>query len=121
MSTTSAIPEPRPQCTIDDFERADIRVGQVLAAEPLAGARKPAYKLTIDFGPLGIKHSSVQITLRYTPEELIGRRVLGVVNFPPRRIAGFASEVLTVGVPDAEGAVILVRPDADVPLGSQLF
>jgi len=121
MRETSAIPEVRPTCTIADFERADIRVGQIVAAEPLAGARKPAYKLTIDFGPLGIKHSSAQITQRYTAEELIGRRVLGVVNFPPRRIAGFASEVLTLGVPDAEGAVTLVRPDADVPLGGQLY
>ncbi len=121
MDTPPAIPAPRPPCTIEDFERADIRVGQIVAAEPLAGARKPAYKLTIDFGPLGTKHSSAQITLRYTAAELIGRRVLGVVNFPPRRIAGFASEVLTLGVPDAEGAVILVCPDVDVPLGSQLF
>jgi tRNA-binding protein len=121
MSTTSDISEMRPACTIADFERADIRVGQIVAAEPLAGARKPAYKLTIDFGPLGIKHSSAQITLRYTVAELIGRRILGVVNFPPRRIAGFASEVLTLGVPDTEGAVILVCPDGDVPLGSQLF
>ena len=118
---TPDIPDLRPQCTIEDFERADIRVGQILAAEPLAGARKPAYKLTIDFGPLGIKHSSAQLTLRYTAAELVGRRVLGVVNFPPRRIAGFASAVLTLGVTDAEGAVTLVRPDADVPLGSQLF
>ena len=121
MSDTTGIPEPRAQCTIEDFERVDVRVGQIIAAEPLAGARKPAYKLTIDFGPLGIKHSSAQITLRYTVEELIGRRVLGVVNFPPRRIAGFVSEVLTLGVPDADGAVILVQPERDVPLGSQLF
>ncbi len=121
MSEAQAIPPLRAPCTIEDFERADIRVGQILAAEPLVGARKPAYKLTIDFGPLGIKQSSAQVTLRYTTEALVGRRVLGVVNFPPRRIAGFASAVLTLGVPDAEGAVILVRPDTEVPLGSQLF
>lgn len=115
------LPAPRDPCTIADFERVDIRVGLILAAAPLAGARKPAYKLTIDFGPLGIKQSSAQLTARYTAEELVGRRVLGVVNFPPRRIAGFASEVLTLGVPDAQGNVTLVRPDDEVPLGSQLF
>jgi len=121
MSDSHSIPEQRPECTIGDFERSDIRVGQIVAAEPLAGARKPAFKLTIDFGPLGIKHSSAQITVHYTPAELIGRRVLGVVNFPPRRIAGFSSEVLTLGLPDEQGAVVLIQPERDVPLGSQLF
>jgi tRNA-binding protein len=115
------IPTQRPQCTIDDFERADIRVGRITMAEPLAGARKPAYKLTIDCGPLGIKRSSAQLTKHYTPESLIGRLVMVVVNFPGRRIAGFLSEVLTLGVPDAEGAVILVQPEREVPLGGQLF
>lgn len=111
-----------PQISIEDFERVDIRVGRVLSAEPLAGARKPAYMLRIDLGPeLGAKQSSAQITVRYRPEELIGRLVLCVVNFPPRRIAGFKSEVLTLGVADETGAVVLVRPDQDVPLGTRLF
>jgi tRNA-binding protein len=116
-----SIPAPRPRCGIDDFERLDIRVGQIVAVEPFPQARKPAYQLTIDFGPLGIKRSSAQLTEQYTPADLVGRRVLAVVNFPARRIAGFSSEVLTLGVPDATGAVILVTPERDVPLGAQLF
>jgi len=108
--------------SIDDFQKVDIRVGRVLSAEPLDGARKPAYKLRIDFGPeLGIKQSSAQITERYQPAELIGKLVLAVVNFPPRRIAGFRSEVLTLGVADREGAVILIATDREVPLGTRLF
>lgn len=118
---SQAIPGPRHECGIDDFERADIRVGRVIAAEPFPQARKPAYKLTIDFGPLGIKRSSAQLTTHYTPATLVGRLVLAVVNFPARRIAGFSSEVLTLGVPDAEGAVVLLQPERDVPLGSQMF
>jgi tRNA-binding protein len=114
-------PPPRPECGIDDFERADVRVGQIIAAEPFPQARKPAYKLTIDFGPLGVKRSSAQLTVHYTPETLIGRKVLAVVNFPARRIAGFSSEVLTLGVPDANGEVVLIQPEQDVPLGGQLF
>ena len=111
-----------PQISIDDFQRVDIRVGRVLSAEPLAGARKPAYKLRIDFGPeLGVRQSSAQVTVHYTPEQLIGTLVLAVVNFPPRRIAGFKSEVLTLGVPDAQGEVILVAPRDDAPLGARLF
>jgi tRNA-binding protein len=107
---------------IEDFQKVDIRVGRVLAAEALAGARKPAYTLRIDFGPeLGVKQSSAQVTVYYTAEQLVGRLVLAVVNFPSRRIAGFKSEVLTLGVPDAEGAVVLIRPDSDVPLGGRLF
>lgn len=115
------IPPARAACTLDDFERADLRVGCITAAESLPGARKPAYKLTIDFGPLGVKQSSAQLTALYPPETLIGRRVLAVVNFPPRRIAGFLSEVLTLGLPDAHGQVVLIVPDQDVPLGSQVF
>ncbi len=110
------------QITIDDFQRVDIRVGRVLSAEPLAGARKPAYKLRIDFGPeLGVRQSSAQVTVHYTPEQLVGTLVLAVVNFPPRRIAGFRSEVLTLGVPDAQGDVVLVAPRTDAPLGARLF
>ena len=121
MSDTPSIPPVRPECTIDDFERADIRVGRVLSAEPFPAARKPSFKLAIDFGPLGVKHSSAQLTMHYTPELLVGRLVLAVVNFPPRRIAGFPSEVLTLGVSDESGGVILVQPELDAPLGSQLF
>lgn len=115
--------EQRPgEITIEDFQRADIRVGRVVAAEPLAGARKPAYALRIDFGPeLGTRQSSAQITVRYQPSELVGRLVLAVVNFPPRRIAGFKSQVLTLGVADAAGNVVLVAPDREVPLGGRLF
>jgi tRNA-binding protein len=105
-----------------DFERIDIRVGRVTAAEPFPEARKPAYKLTIDFGgELGAKRSSAQLTVHYTPESLVGRLVLAVVNFAPRQIGPFMSEVLTLGVPDAEGAVVLISPDVEVPLGGRLF
>jgi tRNA-binding protein len=107
---------------IEDFQKVDIRVGRVVSAEPLEGARKPAYRLRIDFGPvLGVKQSSAQVTVHYRTEELVGRLVLAVVNFPPRRIAGFKSEVLTLGVPDGASNVVLIRPDADVPLGERLF
>jgi tRNA-binding protein len=100
----------------------DIRVGRILSARPLAGARKPAYELRIDFGPeIGIKQSSAQLTVRYQSEELPGRLVLAVVNFPPRRIAGFRSEVLTLGVPDEDGQVVLITPTSEVPLGGKLF
>ncbi len=110
------------EITYDDFQKVDIRVGRILSAEPLAGARKPAYKLRIDFGPeLGIKQSSAQIAVYYQPQELIGRQVLAVVNFPPRRIAGFRSDVLTLGVADPAGAVILIAPDHEAPLGARLF
>lgn len=110
------------EISIEDFQRVDIRVGRVLAAEPLKGARKPAYALRIDFGTdLGVRQSSAQITQHYQPEALIGRLVLAVVNFPPRRIAGFRSEVLTLGVADEAGAVVLIAPDLDVPPGARLF
>ena len=122
MSETSE-PAGRPgEISIEDFQTVDVRVGRVLGAEPLAGARKPAYKLRVDFGPeVGVKQSSAQVTVHYRPEELIGRLVLGVVNFPPRRIAGYRSEVLTLGVADANGDVVLIQPERDVPLGSRLF
>ena len=108
--------------TIQDFENVDIRVGRIVSARPLAGARKPAYELRIDFGPeIGIKQSSAQLTVHYQAEELPGRLVLAVVNFPPRRIAGFRSEVLTLGVPDEDGHVVLIAPTTEVPLGGKLF
>ncbi|MBD3787669.1 MAG: tRNA-binding protein [Sphingomonadales bacterium] len=108
--------------TFDDFLKLDIRVGKIIAAEPFPKARKPAYKLVIDFGPeIGTKKSSAQITTHYTPEALIGRQVMAVVNFPPRQIGPFMSEVLTLGVPDAAGEVVLIAPGQDVPLGGRLF
>ena len=108
--------------TFDDFLKVDIRVGRIVAAEPFPQARKPAFKLTIDFGPeIGIRRSSAQITVNHALESLIGRQVLAVVNFPPRQIGPFMSEVLTLGVPDAEGAVMLIGPDRDVPPGGRLF
>jgi tRNA-binding protein len=108
--------------TFSDFERVDIRVGRIVRAEPFPEARRPAYRLRIDFGPaIGERTSSAQLTARYRAEDLVGRRVLAVVNFPPRQIGPFMSEVLTLGVPDDDGKVVLVVPDADVPLGGRLF
>jgi tRNA-binding protein len=108
--------------TFADFERIDIRVGRILRAEAFPEARKPACKLQIDFGPeIGIRKSSAQLPARYRLDELEGRLVMAVVNFPPRQIGPFMSEVLTLGVPDATGAVVLVVPDMDVPLGGKLF
>ena len=104
----------------DDFLRVDMRVGRVTAVDPFPEARKPAWKLTIDFGPqLGVRRSSAQVT-NYTAEELEGRLVVAVVNFPPRQIGPFMSEVLCLGASDAEGRVILLEPDADVPLGARV-
>jgi tRNA-binding protein len=106
----------------DDFQQVDIRVGRITRAEPFPEARKPAIKLWVDFGPdLGEKRSSAQITRHYTPESLIGRQVLAVVNFPPRQIGKVMSEVLVLGLPDAEGEVVLIAPDQDVPLGGRMF
>jgi tRNA-binding protein len=108
--------------TIEDFLQLDIRTGKILNVEDFPEARKPAYKLTIDFGPeIGTKRSSAQITANYKKEDLMGRQVLCVVNFPPRQIGPFISEVLTLGVPDDKGDVMLIRPDHDVPLGGKLY
>jgi tRNA-binding protein len=111
-----------PVVTFADFEKIDVRVGRIVRADAFPEARKPAYKLTIDFGPeMGLKKSSAQLTRVYTAEELHGRLVLAVVNFPPRQIGPFRSEVLTLGVPDAEGAVVLITPERNIPLGGRLF
>lgn len=110
------------EISFDDFMKVDIRVGRVVHAEPYPEARKPAIKLQVDFGgDLGIKKSSAQITAHYTPEALIGRQVMAVVNFPPRQIGKFMSEVLVLGVPDSAGEVVLIAPDQQVPLGARLF
>jgi len=111
-----------PEITFADFDKVDIRVGRIVRAEPFPEARKPAYKLQIDFGPeIGVKRSSAQLTKHYRLDELEGRLVLGVVNFPPRQIGPVRSEVLTLGVPDETGAVVLVVPAGDVPIGGRLF
>ncbi len=108
--------------SFDDFLKVDIRVGRIVRAEPYPEARKPACKLWVDFGPdLGEKKSSAQITRHYAPEDLIGRQVLAVVNFPPRQIGRFMSEVLVLGVPDEDGEVVLVGPDIEVPPGGRLY
>jgi tRNA-binding protein len=113
---------PAPEITFDQFLAVDIRVGRIVSAEPFPEARKPAYKIVIDFGPvIGERKSSVQITENYALDELPGRLVAAVVNFPPRQIGKFMSQVLTLGFPDEKGAVILFAPDKDVPLGGRLF
>ncbi|OLD73948.1 MAG: tRNA-binding protein [Chloroflexi bacterium 13_1_20CM_66_33] len=104
-----------------DFARVDMRVGRVLEAESFPQARKPAYKLRIDFGPLGIRRSSAQLTAHYQPEDLRGRLVIAVTNFPPRQIGPIRSEVLVLGVPDADGGVVLLAPTHEVPLGGRVF
>ena len=106
----------------EDFQKLDIRVGRITRVEPFPEARKPAYRLWVDFGAeIGEKRSSAQITRHYTPDDLLGRQVLAVVNFPPRQIGPVRSEVLVLGLPDAEGEVVLIAPERDVPLGGRMF
>jgi tRNA-binding protein len=113
---------PADPISFDDFLKIDVRIGTIVSAEPFPEARKPAYKLSVDFGPtIGTKKSSAQITGHYSPEDLIGRQVAAVINFPPRQIGKFMSEVLTLGFSDAGGAVVLFAPDRPVPDGSRLF
>jgi len=111
-----------PEIAWEDFEKVDVRVGKVVAAEPFPEARRPSIKLSVDVGPLDRKkRTSAQITEHYAPGTLVGRQVVAVVNFPPKRIAGFKSEVLVLGVPDERGAVVLLSPDREVPLGGKMF
>jgi tRNA-binding protein len=110
-----------PQIAFADFLKVDVRAGTIISAEPLAGARKPALRLEIDFGPVGVKKCSAQITVHYKPGELIGRQVAAVVNFPPRQIGRMMSEVLTLGFPDADGEVVLIMPERPVPNGARLY
>lgn len=113
--------QPLPTISFDDFLQVDIRVGRIVSAEPFPQARKPAYKLAIDLGPvIGVKRSSAQITRNYTLEDLPGRLVLCVINLPPRQIGPTLSEVLTLGVPDEAGEVVLLAPERDVPLGGRM-
>ena len=115
-------PSPTAPIAYDDFARVDIRVGTIVAAEPFPEARKPAYRLRVDFGPaLGVKRSAAQLTVHYRAEELVGRQVAAVVNFPPRQIGPVLSEVLVLGFPDEAGAVVLIAPTKPVPNGGKLF
>ena len=110
------------EITFDDFQKVDIRGGKIVRAEPFPEARKPAIKLWVDFGEqIGQKKSSAQITKHYAPESLVDRKVLAVVNFPPRQIGKFMSEILVLGVPDDDGEVVLIKPDLDVPIGGRLY
>jgi tRNA-binding protein len=111
-----------PEIRWEDFEKVDVRVGTVVEAEPFPEARKPSIKLIVAFGPeVGIRKTSAQLTAHYEPEGLVGRQVVAVINFPPKRIAGFESEVLVLGVPDGNGDVVLLSPDYRVPPGGRVF
>jgi len=117
-----SVPSAAPQISFEQFIAVDIRVGTIIKAEPFPEARKPALKLFIDFGPvIGVKKSSAQLTKYYAPETLVGRQVAAVVNFPPRQIGPLMSEVLMLGFPDAEGAVVLIGPERQVPDGGRMF
>jgi tRNA-binding protein len=117
-----SVPSAAPQISFEQFIAVDIRIGTIIKAEPFLEARKPALKLFIDFGPeIGVKKSSAQLTKYYAPETLVGRQVAAVVNFPPRQIGPLMSEVLTLGFPDAEGAVVLIGPERQVPDGGRMF
>ena len=117
-----SVPSAAPQISFEQFIAVDIRVGTIIKAEPFPEARKPALRLFIDFGPvIGAKKSSAQLTKYYAPETLVGRQVAAVVNFPPRQIGPLMSEVLTLGFPDAEGAVVLIGPERQVPDGGRMF
>jgi len=122
IAVTVSTSQPSNHPALDAFALLDIRTGTIRSVDPFPQARKPAYQITVDFGPeIGIKRSSAQITVHYTPEELVGTQVLAVVNFPPKRIAGFTSEVLVLGVPDANGEVVLVQPQQGVENGVRLY
>ena len=111
-----------PEISWEDFEKVDVRVGRIVEAKPFPETRKPSIKLLVDFGPeVGEKRTSAQLTAHYDPEALVGRQVVAVVNFPPKRIAGFKSEVLVLGVPDEAGEVVLLSPDLKVPQGGRMF
>ena len=111
-----------PEISWEDFEKVEVRVGTVAEATPFPEARKPSIKLVVDFGPeVGARKTSAQLTAHYEPEALVGRQVVAVVNFPPKRIAGFQSEVLVLGVPDGSGEVVLLSPDREVPAGGRMF
>ncbi|MBD0328392.1 MAG: tRNA-binding protein [Pyrinomonadaceae bacterium] len=111
-----------PEISWEDFEKVEVRVGNVVKAEPFPEARKPSIKLTVDFGPqVGTRRTSAQLTAHYEPEDLVGRQLVAVVNFPPKRIAGFKSEVLVLGIPDEDGEVVLLSPDQSVPPGGRMF
>jgi len=121
MSQESAAPLAAP-ISYEDFQKVDVRVGTIVAAEPYPEARRPALKLEIDFGPaIGLRRSSAQLTVHYKPETLVGRQVAAVLNFPPKQIGKFRSEVLVLGFPDAAGAVVLIGPGLPVPNGGRLF
>jgi len=122
MSGATESAAPAPEITIDDFLKVDIRIGRIVDVQEFPEARRPAYKLWVDFGdPIGVRKSSAQVTLNYTMDELKGRQVAAVVNFPPRQVGPFMSEILVLGFPDDKGAVTLFSPDKDVPLGARLY
>ena len=118
---TAPTPDPLPETTVETFFQADVRVGRIMAAALNPKARKPAYRLKIDFGPLGKRTSSAQLTDLYAPDDLVGRQILAVVNFPPKQIGKFMSEVLVLGFPDPGGEVVLIGPERPVPNGGKLY